>query len=108
MEILANAEHLRAIADDQMGEGGVFVYSLAEMAQTAQSLQAAEMPYGLTVRYAAKANPEPLIVRRFQREGLSFDASSAPEAVYLLDQAKVPGDTISLSSQVLRDNAALE
>ncbi len=108
MEIMRNAEQLRTIADHNMGEGGVFVYGLTEMAQTAQTLQAAEMPYGLTVRYAAKANPDPIIVRCFEREGLSFDASSASEAVHLLNQAGILGDKISLSSQILRDSSDLE
>ena len=55
-------------------------------------------PFGLTVRYAAKANSHPEIIRLFDELGLQFDASSSYEATLLLKQG-VSGPTISLSSQ---------
>jgi diaminopimelate decarboxylase len=103
---MVSSEALRDIADQKMGEGGLFVYDLDEMAANAQALQAAKMPYGMTIRYAAKANPDPTIVGRFTDQGLSFDASSTPEAAHLL-AAGVEGSKISLSSQVLRDTPDL-
>lgn len=96
------------LADQYMGEGGLFVYDLGEMRDRAQTLQeaGAELPHGLTVRYAAKANPHPAIVNTFDRMGLSFDASSAFEAAELIHHG-VEGSQISLSSQVLRDTLEL-
>jgi diaminopimelate decarboxylase len=55
-------------------------------------------PFGLTVRYAVKANPHPAIIRLFASAGLHFDASSSYEAADLLEQ-NIPGSRISLSSQ---------
>jgi diaminopimelate decarboxylase len=61
-------------------------------------LQALPAPFGLTVRYAVKANPHPTIIGIFHEAGLAFDASSSYEAAALLKQG-VPGAAISLSSQ---------
>ncbi len=76
----------------------LFVYSKLELRKRAQMLMGLEAPFGLTVRYAMKANPHPEIIRLYDAEGLHFDASSSYEAMHLLDQG-VPGDKISLSSQ---------
>lgn len=107
---MTKGEHLAELAEENMGEGGLFVYDLGQMTDHAAALQAiaGAMPHGgMTVRYAAKANPHPTIIDTFDRLGLSFDASSTPEAAALL-QMGVGGDRISLSSQVLRDTPELE
>lgn len=97
---MANKEQLLQIADAEMGEGGIFVYDTEMMHETAQSLLDTEMPYGMTVRYAAKANPHDRIVSQFEDQGLHFDASSVSEAQRLLRYG-VSGEKISLSSQVV-------
>ena len=75
-----------------------FVYSRRMLRERAQQALACQTPFGLTVRYAAKANSHPEIIRLFDELGLQFDASSSYEATLLLKQG-VSGPTISLSSQ---------
>lgn len=83
-----------------VGEHGspAFVYSREQLSERARELMALELPYGLTVRYAMKANPHPEVVKLFAGEGLHFDASSSYEAAELIKQG-IPGAHISLSSQ---------
>lgn len=76
----------------------VFIYSKAQLRARAQELLGLNMPFGLTVRYAVKANPHPNIIKLFLDLGLYFDASSSYEAELLLSQG-IPGHKISLSSQ---------
>lgn len=97
---MIDAEQLRNIAQTHMGEGGIFVYDKKMMQETAQRLLNTDMPYGLTVRYAAKANRHPEIIRGFNKQGLHFDASSPSEAMKLLELG-IDGKKISLSSQIL-------
>ncbi len=75
-----------------------FVYSRQALRRRAAELLALDLPYGLTVRYAVKANNHPEVVAEFLRAGLSFDASSSFEAEELLNLG-VDGSLISLSSQ---------
>lgn len=76
----------------------LFVYDRRQLASRAQQLLALDLPYGLTPRYAVKANNHPEIIALFDAAGLSFDASSSYEAAELLSQG-VAGEKISLSSQ---------
>lgn len=76
----------------------LFVYSKTQLRTRASELIKLQMPYGLTVRYAVKANPYPDIVQLFADLGLRFDASSSYEAESLL-KLGIPGAHISLSSQ---------
>ena len=76
----------------------LYVYDTAGMRERAQQLTRLQLPYGLTVRYAVKANPHPEIIKAFVEDGLNFDASSSYEAARLLEQG-VRGEQISLSSQ---------
>lgn len=75
-----------------------YVYSKVALAKRAEALTGLKLPFGITVRYAVKANPHPEIIRIFQEAGLSFDASSSYEAANLLGLG-IPGNSISLSSQ---------
>lgn len=78
----------------------LFVYDRSALEAAATELMAAELPYGHTVRYAAKANPHPEVLGLFDSLGLHFDASSTYEASELLDQ-RIEAGKISLSSQTL-------
>lgn len=93
------------IAGQHMEEGGLFVYERDVLVAAATELLDLDMPYGLTVRYAAKANPNSAIIHQFNVMGLHFDASSPAEANRLLDYG-VKGDRISLSSQTLPQSTA--
>ena len=61
-----------------------FVYSRRMLRDRARQALACQVPFGLTVRYAAKANSHPEIIRLFDELGLQFDASSSYEAALLL------------------------
>lgn len=76
----------------------LYIYSKNYFKARANSLMQLRSTFGLTVRYAVKANPHPEIVSIFANEGLHFDASSSYEAEDLLKQG-IPGNRISLSSQ---------
>ena len=76
----------------------LYVYDKAYLRARSQYLMQQSSPFGLTVRYAVKANPHPAIIRLFVSAGLHFDASSSYEVDNLLEQG-VPGEHISLSSQ---------
>jgi len=76
----------------------LFVYDMKGIRERAKELMGLSLPYGLTVRYAMKANSHPEIIRMLVAEGLAFDASSSYEAAQLLEQG-VSGDKISVSSQ---------
>lgn len=75
-----------------------FAYSKKLLRERAGLLMNLKAPYGLTVRYAIKANPHPEIIKLFAAGGLHFDASSSYEAMHLIGQG-IEGDKISLSSQ---------
>jgi diaminopimelate decarboxylase len=76
----------------------LYIYNGDMLQERAQLLQDLQTPYGLTVRYALKANPHPTIISLFYEAGLSFDASSSFEAQILLDKG-IEGSRISLASQ---------
>jgi diaminopimelate decarboxylase len=97
---------LAEVASSEMGEGGLFVYEADVMMSAAERMLGLEMPFGNTIRYAAKANPHPAIINLFDEMGLHFDASSANEASRLLRYG-VEGDKISLSSQTLPNTPVL-
>lgn len=95
------------IIKDVMQKWGtpVFVYSekiLKEQASKALSFSA---PYGLTVRYAMKANPNRAIVRVFKDMGIKIDASSGFEAERAIIAGIKPED-ISITAQEIPKNLA--
>lgn len=57
----------------------LYVYGRSLIRARAQAVARLTLPYGLTVRYAMKANPHPEIIRVLAAEGLQFDASSSKE-----------------------------
>ncbi len=75
-----------------------YEYSRKVIADRIALLTGLDLPYGLTVRYAMKANPFPAIISMMHEGGVHFDASSSYEAAELL-AAGIPGPHISLSSQ---------
>lgn len=76
----------------------LYVYDQKGLEKRADELLGLSAPYGLTVRYAVKANPHKQIIKIFNNKGLHFDASSSYEAALLLKEG-VEGHRISLSSQ---------
>jgi len=76
----------------------LYVYDYDKLKERTEQLKKLTLPFGLTARYAVKANPHPDIIRLFTTEGLHFDASSSYEAEMLL-RLGIAGEKISLSSQ---------
>jgi diaminopimelate decarboxylase len=75
-----------------------FEYSRSVIQERINLFKSLSAPYGLTIRYAIKANPHPEIIHMIYESGISFDASSSYEASDLLSKG-IKGDRISLSSQ---------
>jgi diaminopimelate decarboxylase len=76
----------------------LYIYDLSDIEERAKALVNLNLPFGLTVRYATKANPHPQIVSLMDAQGVQFDASSSYEAQELLNHG-ISGSKISLSSQ---------
>lgn len=76
----------------------LYIYDRSQLDKRSGELLRLTLPFGLTIRYAVKANPHPEIVALFNNAGLHFDCSSSYEATKLLDQG-IAGEKISLSSQ---------
>ena len=57
-----------------------YEYSRTKILERITYLKDLSAPYGLTVRYALKANPYPEIISMMDVKGIHFDASSSYEA----------------------------
>jgi diaminopimelate decarboxylase len=99
-------ESLRFLSPDQVRElattYGTPVYVASEAVLRGRALEtlAFPNPFGLTVRYAMKANPNRALLRLFSGMGLHIDASSGHE-VHRAMAAGIPAAHISLSAQEL-------
>ncbi len=81
----------------------LFVYSGAALVTQAQALLGVPAPFGLTARYAMKANPHPGVLQVFREQGIQIDASSGYEAAKALELGFAPAQ-ILLTSQQLAHN----
>lgn len=77
-----------------------FVYDEASLRQNATDCLNFPAPYGLTVRYAMKANSNAVILQLFERMGIHIDAASTYEAERAM-KAGIDPDKICISSQEL-------
>lgn len=75
-----------------------YEYSRSKIQEKLDEFKSLQAPFGITVRYALKANPHFEIVKMMNEAGVHFDASSSYEATELLKQG-IEGKCISLSSQ---------
>jgi diaminopimelate decarboxylase len=76
-----------------------YVYDRAALEASARAALAFPAPYGLTLRYAMKANPSRGILTLFRDLGLHVDASSDHEVERAL-RAGFPSERIQLTSQM--------
>ena len=76
----------------------LYIYSQTAIEQQCKSMLAVPAPYGLTVRYALKANPNIAILKIIENCGMHFDASSEHEVKRCLN-AGIPAHKIQLTSQ---------
>lgn len=82
-------------------ETPIYVYSKSVLRAQAKKALAFGGPFGLTVRYAIKANPHPEVLKLFCNEmGLAVDASSEFEAEHAL-RVGIPASRIAINSQQL-------
>lgn len=81
----------------------LYVYSRSRLVEQAQTMLAVPAPYGLTIRYAMKANSHPEILKTLQEQGIKIDASSGYEADEAIKLGFDPAD-ILLTSQQLPGN----
>ena len=98
-----NREQAWAVA----GESGTptYVYSEKKIRENAAKCLSFPNAYGLTVRYAMKANPSASILRLFQKLGIHFDASSGWEIKRAI-AAGIDPHKLSLSTQELPEDFA--
>ena len=80
----------------------VYVYDEATLRRSAAAVLAFPHAFGLTARYAMKANPSGAVLRLFHGLGLHIDASTGYECLRAR-QAGIPAANITLSSQELPD-----
>lgn len=80
-----------------------FVYNEAILRDRATQALAFQAPFGLTVRYAMKANPLTPILRLFHTMGIHIDASSGFEAQRAI-RVGIPAKHIMITSQELPIN----
>jgi diaminopimelate decarboxylase len=99
--VFDSPEQVREIAK-QFGTP-VYVYSQRLLENQARQALSFPNAYGLTVRYAMKANPNANILRIFHNLGVKIDASSEHE-VERAKRAGIPGKDILLTSQKTPDN----
>lgn len=81
----------------------LYVYSRTKLVQQAQQALQITAPYGVSVRYAMKANSHPDILKVFRENGVIIDASSAYEVEKAIASDFKP-DQILLTSQQLAAN----
>jgi len=81
----------------------IYVYSEKELRENAQNMLNIKAPFGRTIRFAMKANPNRNILNIFHEMGIQIDASSGFEAQRAL-MAGIPGENILLTAQELPGN----
>lgn len=81
----------------------VYAYNEAILKRQAEKMLGFQAPFGLTVRYAMKANPLSAILRLFSQMRIHIDASSGYEAERAI-AAGIPASHIMLTSQQLPEN----
>ncbi|MBI1970431.1 diaminopimelate decarboxylase [Candidatus Woesearchaeota archaeon] len=101
MSILPSAEQVRSIANEYGTP--TFVYDEQALENRAREALAFPHAFGLTVRYAMKANPNGVILQLFDKLGLHIDASSGFEAERALI-AGIDASKIQLTAQELPGN----
>lgn len=94
-------DEVKAIAEDYGTP--VFVYDEAKLLKQAKAALRFKVPFGLTVRYAMKANPNSHIVKFLYNQGIQIDASSGYEAERAI-LAGVSPEHILITSQEIPDN----
>ena len=107
LEILSYLTPEQATFVAQTYGSPVHVYSEALLQMRARQSLDFSAPYGLTVRYAMKANPHPAILGLFNNAGIHIDASSGYEAAKAIQAGVAPSHIMITSQQIPDDLEAL-
>jgi diaminopimelate decarboxylase len=88
-------------ARDLAGQYGtpLYVYSRDVLRAQATQMLHVPAPFGLTIRYAMKANPHPEILATLRSSGVMIDASSEHEVQVALDAGYLPREILLTSQQ---------
>jgi len=88
-------------------ETPAFVYFESEIKDAIQRLKSYQAPFGLTVRFAMKANPNLSLLRLFDLHNVWIDAST-PNECYRAIAAGISAEHILLTSQESPDSKTLK
>lgn len=77
----------------------LYVYFEDELLRRLAMFKSIPAPFGITVRYAIKANSTGAIISLFNKHGAHFDASTFNEAVRMIKGYGIDGSKIRLTSQ---------
>ncbi len=78
----------------------LFAYSSKVLKEQSKAILNVPAPYGLTVRYAVKANPHTGVLKVLREQGIKIDASSGHEAELALKEGFKPADILITSQQL--------
>ncbi len=81
----------------------LFVYSREMVEENAQKALNFPHAYGLSVRYAMKANPDATLLKILNRQGIMIDASSEFEVERAILAGVKPSDILLTSQQIPKD-----
>lgn len=81
----------------------LYVYSESALLGQAEQALSIDAPFGHTVRFAMKANPNPSVLEAFRDAGLHIDASSGCEAERAMEAGFSP-DQVMITSQQIPKN----
>ncbi|WP_339746722.1 hypothetical protein [uncultured Rubinisphaera sp.] len=81
----------------------LYVYSKSKLDENARKLTSWQAPYGVTLRFAMKANPFPEVIAQIYSHGIGIDASSGYEAEVAMQAGVKPTD-IQITSQQMPEN----
>lgn len=85
----------------------LYMYSRAVLSRQASVMLSVPAPFGLTVRYAMKANPHDEVLKLLKQQGIKIDASSGYEAARALANGFAPADILLTSQQLAHNLRAL-
>lgn len=85
----------------------LYVYFEKDLKNNYEKFAQIAAPFGLTIRYAVKANTTGAVVKLLDKLGAHFDASTFNEGVRLIKGAQIDGSKISLTSQEVQSTEQL-
>ena len=86
----------------------IYCYFEDEIIESMNKLMEFPAPYGLTIRFAMKANPNMAILKLFDKLGAHIDAGSSYEAYRAIMGAGINASYIRLTGQLVPEENSLE